>query len=112
MDNLNTATASNDRTFAILAHIGGIFTSWVIPLIIFLIKKSNPAEAFATEQAREALNFQITVFLVYMLLMFTVVGMFLFFIPMLWAFIFSIIAAVKSSNGVSYRYPLTLRLFK
>ena len=71
MDNLNTATASNDRTFAILAHIGGIFTSWVIPL-----------------------------------------SMFLFFIPMLWAFIFSIIAAVKSSNGVSYRYPLTLRLFK
>ena len=112
MDNVNTTTTSNDRTFAILAHIGGIFTSWVVPLIIFLVKKSNPAEAFATEQAREALNFQITVFLVYMLLMFSVIGIFLFFIPMLWAFVFSIIAAVKSSNGVSYRYPLTLRLFK
>ena len=101
-----------DRTFAILAHIGGLFTSWVAPLIIFLIKKSQPEEAFATDQAKEALNFQITVFFVYMLLIFTVVGMFLFFIPMLWNLIFSIIAAVKASNGVTYRYPFTLRLIK
>ena len=47
-----------------------------------------------------------------MLLIFSMVGMFLLFIPMLWNLIFSIIAAVKASNGVAYRYPFILRLIK
>ncbi len=81
-------------------------------MIIFLIKKSDPDEAFATDQAKEALNFQITVFLVFMLLLITMIGAFLILIPMLWNLVFTIIAAVRSSNGVPYRYPLTLRLIK
>ncbi len=108
----DTQVPSSRTTFAVLAHIGGLFTSWIGPLIIFLIKKSDPDEAFATDQAKEALNFQITVFLVFMLLLITMIGAFLILIPMLWNLVFTIIAAVRSSNGVAYRYPLTLRLIK
>lgn len=108
-------SAGQDKTFAILAHIGGLFTSWVAPLIIYLIKKSDPNASFAADQAKEALNFQITVFLVYVVcffLSFVVIGLFLFWIAIMSNLVLCIVAAVKSSNGVEYRYPLTLRLFK
>lgn len=115
--NTNTNAASqsgqgSSRTWAILAHIGGAFTNWLAPLVIYLIKKSDPGSKFDAAQAKEALNFQITCFIVYVVLMVTVVGAFLMIVPMLWNFVFSIIAAVKASNGVDYRYPLTLRLIK
>ena len=113
-----TTPAANqnlNKTWPILAHLGGLFTSWLVPLVIFLIKKSDPNEAFATDQAREALNFQITVFiagLVCAILMFVLIGIFLIWILMLVNLVFCIIAAVKCSNGVAYRYPLTIRLIK
>ena len=113
MDNASVApAASPDRTFAILAHIGGLFTSWIAPLVIYLIKKPEAGAEFATENAKEALNFQITVFIVYMVLTFSFIGLFLIFIPMVFNLVCSIMAAIKASNGESFRYPLTLRLVK
>lgn len=105
--------AGQDKTFAILAHIGGLFSSWLAPLIIFLIKKNDPNSSFAAQQAKEALNFQITVFFLYIacfVLSFVLIGLFLFWVVMMWNLVMCIVAAVKSSNGVEYRYPLTLRL--
>jgi uncharacterized Tic20 family protein len=106
------AAESSSRTWAILSHVGGLLTTWIGPLVIYLIKKSDPGSEFAAANAKEALNFQITLFLVFLLLMITVVGMFLIFVPVLCNLILSIIAAVKASNGQAYRYPLTLRLIK
>ncbi len=108
-------SAKPDRTFAILAHVGGLFFSWVAPLIIYLIKKSEPDAAFDTDQAKEALNFQITLVIAYFvcgLLIFVFIGIFLIWIVMLANLVLSIIAAINASNGVAYRYPLTLRLIK
>ena len=107
-----TAAANPDRTFAILAHIGGLFTSWIAPLVIYLIKKDEAGASFAADNAKEALNFQITVFIVFMALTFSFIGLFLLFIPMIFNLVMCIIAAVKTSNGESYKYPLTLRLIK
>ena len=88
--NTTTTTAavsgSPDRTLAIVAHIGGLLTSWLAPLVIYLIKKSDPAFPFATEQAKEALNFQITMFIGYMIgfvLSLILIGVFLIFAVML-----------------------------
>lgn len=111
-DTSTIATAHPDTTFAVLAHIGGLFTSWIAPLVIFLIKKSDEGAAFTTANAKEALNFQITLFIVYMIMMFSFVGLFLIFIPIVFNFVVCIVAAVKASNGVSFRYPLSLRLIK
>lgn len=121
--NTNTNTNTNDttpvppaqngdRTWAILAHVGGLLTSWIAPLVIYLIKKSEPGSEAAAANAKEALNFQITLFLVFVLLMVSVVGVFLLFVPILCNLIFSIVAAVKASNDQAYRYPMTLRLIK
>lgn len=106
------APSSDARNFAIFAHLLGLFTSWVAPLVIWLMKKNEPESSFAAEAAKEALNFQLTVFFFLIILMITMIGMFLLWIPMLANLVLSILAAVKASTGVAFRYPLTIRLIK
>ena len=110
-----SATAhGGDKTLAILVHIGGLFFSWLAPLIIYLIKKGENDE-YTTAHAREALNFQITVLIAYVgcfILTFVLIGILLFWVVMLGNLILSIMAAIKASNGEHYQYPLTLRLVK
>ena len=104
-----------DRTFAILAHLGGIFFGFIPSLIIYLIKKSEPNSEFDLDQAKEALNFQITVAIAWFAcftLMLVFIGALLIPVLLLGNLIFCVIAAVKASNGEAYRYPFTLRLIK
>lgn len=105
-------TQTGDKTLAILVHIGAIFFSWLAPLIVYLIKKGSGDE-FTTANAREALNFQITLVIAYVvcfILSFVLIGIFLLWIVVLANLILCILAAVKASNGETYRYPMTLRL--
>ena len=101
------------RNMAMLAHLLGIFTFFVGALIIWLIKKDD--DPFIDDQGKEALNFQITVGIIYVI---GVVAWCLVIPPLIasatWiaAIVFSIIAAIKASEGKSYRYPFTLRLIK
>ena len=81
--------------------------------MIWLIKKEE--SSFLNEQAREALNFQITIAIamfVSAMLSVILIGFLLMPIVGLAALILSIMAAVKVSNGEAYRYPLTIRLVK
>ena len=69
--------------------------------------------AFAAEQAKEALNFQITVFvagLIAAVMCLVLIGFVLLGILIVVDVILMIVAAVKASEGVSYRYPFNLRL--
>ena len=108
-----TETSKDARNMAMLCHLLAIFTSFVAPLIIWLIKKDE--EPFVDQQGKEALNFQITVILAMFaagLLSFICIGvLFLFAIPVV-DLVFCIIASVKTSKGVAYRYPISLRLIK
>ena len=54
----------DDRTFGMLAHLLGAFTSFVGPLVIWMIKKEE--SPFVDDQGKEALNFQITIGLGYL----------------------------------------------
>ena len=103
--------SSNDKNIATITHLGGILFSFIPSLIVWLLKKDD-SEYIATH-AREALNFQITLLLVQFVayvLIFILVGFLL--LGLIWIFniVFSIIAAISSSKGEYYRYPLTLRL--
>ena len=121
---------ADERQWAMFAHlsaiVGAILTSGVGgwgtflgPLIIWLMKKETMP--FVDDQAKEALNFNITVAIVFFalwVLVFITLGIgFLIAIPawcvvgIAWL-VFAIIAAVKANDGVSYRYPFTLRLVK
>lgn len=68
---------------------------------------------YVEDQAKEALNFQITMVLAYMLagvLSWILIG--LIFFPIIWVLniVFCIIAAISTSKGETYRYPFALRL--
>jgi uncharacterized protein len=121
------SSSQEERQWAMFAHLssllGALITGgigvFVGPLVIWLIKKETMP--FVDDQGKEALNFNITMAIVGVaLVVLTVVtlgiGM-LLTVPVGLAaavawLVFTIIAAIKASEGVSYRYPLTLRLIK
>jgi len=106
---------ADQRTMALVAHILGIFTWFIGPLIIWMINKDDSSKAFVTDQAKEALNFQITItiaMLICFVLMIVIIGGLLAPLVGLLNLVFCIIAAVKANNGEAYRYPFALRLIK
>jgi uncharacterized Tic20 family protein len=97
------------------ALLGLIFPLFFIlgPFIVWLLKK----EEFPSVNinGKEALNFQLSC-LIYALISFVLVfvgiGILLLAAVGIFDLIFIIIASVQVSNGVAYRYPLTIRLIK
>lgn len=106
---------AEQRTMALVAHLLGIFTWFIGPLIIWMINKDDSSKSFVTDQAKEALNFQITItiaMLICFVLMIVIIGGLLAPLVGVLNIVFCIIAAVKANNGEAYRYPFTLRLIK
>ncbi|GAA0910128.1 DUF4870 domain-containing protein [Luteibacter anthropi] len=106
-------TSNDDKNLAMLTHLSGIIFSIIVPLIVWLIHKDRSDKTYLVAEAKEALNFQITVLIGFMIcwvLTFLLIGAILS--PLLWLanLIFCIIAAVKVSSNGSYRYPFALRL--
>lgn len=121
------ALSSDERMWACLGHLSalsGILTSFigniVGPLIVWQVKKDTMP--FAADQAKEALNFNISWFIwgavlfsVAIALMLVVIGFFLVPLlavyPIVWI-VFSIIGGLKANEGKAYRYPLTIRFVR
>jgi uncharacterized Tic20 family protein len=104
---------SDDRTMALIAHIGGILAGFIVPLVIWLIQKEK--SGFAYEHAKEALNFQITLIIGWLLaglLSVLIIGFLLYPVLILGNIIFSIKAAMAANNGESYQYPFSIKLIK
>jgi hypothetical protein len=89
------------------------------PLVIWLMKKDTMP--FVADQAKESLNFNITIsaiFLLLLILSFLTLGIgFLITVPImlvvgLAALVLVIMAAIKANEGVAYRYPFAVRLIK
>ena len=104
--------SGTDKIWSMLSHLSMLFGLGILlPLVVYLAMRHE--SDYAASNAKEALNFHISVYL-YLLccipLAFILVGVPLMFIIGLAALILAIIAAVKASQGDSYRYPLTLRL--
>ncbi|MEY2341243.1 DUF4870 domain-containing protein [Acidithiobacillus sp. IBUN Pt1247-S3] len=101
-----------DRNIATLVHAGGILFGFLPSLIVYLLKKEE-ANAWLLGQLKEALNFQITMLIGYVvatILSSLLIGFVIFPILLVVNLVFCILAAVKTSSGEAYRYPLTLRL--
>ncbi|KQQ95134.1 hypothetical protein ASF62_00855 [Leifsonia sp. Leaf325] len=132
-------SATEDRQWASFAHFGGaiailgFFSSWaavlaILPaLIIYLVlgKRGH----LTRDEAREALNFQITMVgaIIVWAIVATILGALFWWLGPIWIVlgplfqiigwalviidvIFSIIGGVRVNNGGSYRYPFALRL--
>lgn len=109
-DNPVVAPTSDEKTMALLSHILTLVAGFLAPLIIFLVKKDE--SAFISAHAKESLNFQITVFIVIIGLFITIIGILLIWLVGIFTLICVIIAAIKSSEGKLYRYPVNIRFIK
>jgi uncharacterized Tic20 family protein len=101
-----------EKLFIILCHLSLFLGLGVIvPLIVYLVKKGEHENTAA--HAREALNFQLSL-LIYcagaFILCMIFIGFPLFIAIGLMSVVLPIVAAVKASDGVLYRYPLCIRL--
>ena len=106
------APKGSDKIWSMLSHLSALLgVGFVLPLVVYLAMRKE-SEYVATN-AREALNFHITV-LIYTLccipLVFILIGIPLLIVLGIGSLVLAIIAAIKASDGQSYRYPLTLRL--
>jgi len=104
---------SDERTFAILAHILTVVPGVGIlgPLIIYLIK--NKESQFVAIHARESLNFQITIIILYficLILVLVLVGVLLFWIVGILNVVLAVVASIRASENKLYRYPFNIRL--
>lgn len=122
--------SKEERQWAMFAHlsalVGGLLTSalggwgfFIGPLVIWLMKKDSMP--FVADQAKESLNFNITVsavFLVLLVLSLVTLGIgFIITLPIMLivgiaALVLIIMAAIKANDGIAYRYPFTIRLVK
>ena len=119
------ATSGEERSWALVGHLSALsafitgFGCVLGPLLVWLVKRDSMP--FAADQAKEALNFNITVVIVGIGLWVVTVGTFfigaLLTVPLAlvlfvgWL-VLTILAAIKANEGVAYRYPFTLRLVK
>lgn len=131
-----------EKTWGALVHLGGLIGMAILSyvgnivgaLVMWLIKRNE--SSFIDNQGKEALNFQITLSFINVAIgllisirhgvwafrriwsddwdfdFFTMSSVSLYGIVWLLNIIFSIIAAVKASNGIPYRYPLSWRIVK
>ncbi|WP_226470059.1 DUF4870 domain-containing protein [Luteimonas panaciterrae] len=109
------AAPQEDRTLALIVHLSGIVLGFIVPLIVWLINKDKPEKSFLNDQSKEALNFQITLLIVYVIgiiLSIILIGALINLAAWVACLIFSIIGGIKANEGVAYRYPFALRLIK
>ena len=109
---------TDEATWATAAHwsslLGGLISlPFLGPLLVLLIQ--GPKSARVRANAVESLNFDITMiiaFVVSLLLTLVVIGVVLVPLVGIAWLVFKIIAAVQTSSGQDYRYPVSIRLVK
>jgi uncharacterized Tic20 family protein len=107
--------SGDERILALLSHLLAIVPGVGIigPLVIYLLKRDE--SSFVAENAKESLNFQITIFLACMisvLLMVVLIGFLLLWALGILNLVLVIVATVKAAEDKIYRYPFNLRLIK
>ncbi|GGI87117.1 hypothetical protein GCM10007978_26090 [Shewanella hanedai] len=89
------------------------FGSILGPFIVWLMKRDEMP--FVDECGRNCINFKISLMIYMMIsavLMLVGIGFLLIGVLAIVDIVFTIIAAMKASEGVSYKYPMTIKFLK
>jgi uncharacterized Tic20 family protein len=100
-----------DRLIVVATHLGGIFLGFIPALLVYLVKN----DGWIKENARNALNWQLTTLIYFGIcwaLVFIIIGLFLPWLIVILNIVFSLVAAIRSSKGEAYKYPLTFEFIK
>ena len=103
------------RTMAMLAHLLGIVSGFIGALVIWLIMRER--SEFVNDQGKEALNFQLTLLIAWVVAMVLAVvtcGVGAVLLPLVWlaSLIFCLLMGLKANKGEKARYPVCIRLIK
>ena len=104
---------SDERLWATLIHVGGIFFGFIPALVGYLVLKDRGA--FIRAHTQTALNFQLTMLIGYIvgyILTLVFIGFIVLAAVGIVILIFSIIAAIAANKGEQYSYPLTIQFIK
>jgi hypothetical protein len=111
--------SQDEKTLGLVAHMGTLaggvvpFGNIVLPLILWQMQKDK--SSYVTTHAKEALNFQITMTIAYIVaavMIFIVVGIFLLIGLAIFSLVVTIMAAIKASQGEYYKYPINFDFVK
>jgi uncharacterized Tic20 family protein len=116
-DDVRIGRPQENRAMAVWSHWGGLLAWVVVPMIFYLMEKDK--RSLVAWHAREALNFQISMTIYYLL---PVPMACLMFIDLLYVFLYFaitmvlamfelvviILASLAASRGQRYRCPLTI----
>ncbi|MCK9614022.1 MAG: DUF4870 domain-containing protein [Candidatus Omnitrophica bacterium] len=106
------AQNKQENNLAMACHLLGLI-GFLGPLILWLVK--NGESAAVDKNGKESLNFQISI-IIYLigawLSAFMLIGFFLFPAVIIFNYVMVIIAAVKTSKGEDFKYPLCIRFIK
>jgi uncharacterized protein len=104
---------TDQRLWATLIHIGGIFFGILPSLIGYLVTKDRGD--FIRQHTRAALNFHITLLIAYAactVLAVVLIGVFFAIVVEIVAIIFGILAAVAANSGQPYKFPISFEFVK
>ncbi|MFO1444772.1 DUF4870 domain-containing protein [Bacillus sp. Bva_UNVM-123] len=103
----------DDRLLAAAIYVSSFFTIFIGPLVIWLIKKDE--SPLVDYHGREYFNFLISYFvygIIGFILAFVLIGFVLLWLLGVFAFVFTIIAAIKAFDGQEYRIPFVFRIIR
>lgn len=93
--------SAESRQMALIAHLLGPFTSFLGPLILYLVKKDDP---FVQYHALQELVYQLAAWIALVIIGTITCGFGFILAPLLW--IGSIVFALKANEGKWEGYPL------
>lgn len=108
---------SEEQGVSVAIHLGGLFTSVIVPLVLWLIYRDR--SAFLNEHAKAALNWQILLLPLYLIAwviiaipFIGVIGSILQFGVFVISAVFCILSAVAAYSRQSARYPELLTIIR
>jgi len=104
---------SDERLWATLIHVGGIFFGFIPALVGYLVLKDRGA--FIRSHTLTALNFQLTMLIALVagyILTLLFIGILVIIAVYIVILIFGIIAAIAANKGENYKYPLSIQFIK
>lgn len=103
----------DEKLWATLVHVGGIFFGFIPALLGYLLLKDRGP--FVRSHTATALNFQLTMLIASVIggittLLF--IGFFIIIAVSVLVIVFSIIAALAANRGEAYTYPLSITFLR
>lgn len=100
----------DEKLWATLIHVGGIFFGFVPALVGYLVLKDRGP--FIRGHSTTALNFQLTMLIGYVagyVLAFVFIGFLVLLAVGILVLVFGIIAALAANRGEEYYYPVAIK---